>query len=131
MTDPVRTTMVLLEHTLPDGSAHCDWLIERPDDPREHRMLSFRCETDPLTDPGWTGERMPDHRAHYLRYEGPVSGGRGVVRRIWSHPCRVLIDHPERVLLEVSSTGAAGPARLALEPMPGSPDRWRREIGGP
>ena len=131
MTDPVRTTMVLLEHTLPDGAAHLDWLIERPDDPREHRMLSFRCETDPLGDAGWTGDRMADHRAHYLRYEGPVSGGRGTVRRIWSRPCRVLRDTPEHVLIEAEAPDASAAPRLALEPVPGSAERWRREIGGP
>ena len=26
--------------------------------------------------------RLPDHRLAYLEYEGPVSGNRGVVRRI-------------------------------------------------
>lgn len=130
MTDPVRTTMVLLEHTLPDGAVHLDWLIERPDDPREHRMLSFRCESDPFADAGWTGERMADHRAHYLLHEGPVSGGRGSVRRIWSRSCRLLVDERDRVLVEASTPDASPPPRLALEPVPGSADRWRREIGG-
>ena len=31
-------------------------------------------------------ERLPDHRRHYLDYEGPVSGNRGHVRRVASGP---------------------------------------------
>jgi hypothetical protein len=121
MTDAARTTTVLLEHTLPDGSAHFDWLIERPDDPREHRTIAFRCATDPLADPAWTGDRLPDHRAHYLRYEGPVPGGRGSVRRCWSHPCVVLEESERSIRLTVSMRGTP---ELAIRPLVARADAW-------
>lgn len=101
---PERTTTVLPEHTTTDGQTHFDWLIERPNDPAEHRMITFRCAHDPLTistpDTGenaWAGERLPDHRTHYIRYEGPISGNRGNVRRIWSHPCRITHIDDNRI----------------------------------
>lgn len=100
---PVRTTTVLLEHTLPDGSLHFDWLIERPRDQSEHRMITFRCQIDPLADQNqpWIGHRLPDHRAHYITHEGPVSNDRGAVRRLWSHPCLVTEEGPDRVAVTV------------------------------
>ena len=100
------TTAVLLEHTLPDSSLHFDWLIERPHGPTgvapEHRMITFRCTIDPL-DPEaeWIGQRLPDHRAHYIEYEGLVSGGRGAVRRLWRTPCWLIAEHPDFVRLSI------------------------------
>jgi len=99
-----RTTTVLLKHTTPDGQSHFDWLLEQPNDPGEHRMIAFRCAQDPLPicppDTGksaWSGERLPDHRAHYIRYQGPISDGRGNVRRVWSHPCRLTHIDDDRI----------------------------------
>ena len=40
--------------------------------------------------------RLPDHRALYLTYEGPVSGNRGSVRRELSGACEVTLDGPDR-----------------------------------
>jgi hypothetical protein len=37
--------------------------------------------------PGAAMERLADHRAAYLTYEGPVSGGRGHVRRVAGGEC--------------------------------------------
>jgi hypothetical protein len=78
--------MVLLEHTLPDGRRHWDWLIERPRGGEGSRLISFRVE---LRIDGLHGEgrsfgavRMADHRRQYLEYEGEVSGGRGRVVRV-------------------------------------------------
>ncbi len=77
---------VILLHTLPDGSSHFDWLIDRGDCAIEHRLISFRCgvRVDSTALLSFDAHRMADHRARYLRYEGAVSGGRGVVRRVAS-----------------------------------------------
>ncbi|MBZ0173392.1 MAG: hypothetical protein K8E66_13495, partial [Phycisphaerales bacterium] len=88
---------VLLEHTTPDSGVHLDWLIERPGSKPEHPLIAFRCAHDPLSRAPWTGERIADHRALYLDYEGSISGGRGSVRRLWSWPCAVLIETSERI----------------------------------
>ena len=101
---PVRTTTVLLEHTLNDGSTHLDWLIERPNDPSEHRLIAYRCDSDPLhADPTspWIGERIPDHRAQYLTHQGEISNNRGTVRRLWSHACTLTSELHGSVSLNV------------------------------
>lgn len=99
--NPTRT--VLLEHTTPDGPAHLDWLIERPGVEAEHRLIAFRCAHDPTTHPEWRGERIADHRALYLDFEGPLSGDRGVVRRIWSARCRVEFETEDAISLSIST----------------------------
>jgi hypothetical protein len=126
--EPAGARSVLLEHTTADGSVHLDWLIEQPGLPVEHRLIAFRCSTDPAGGPPWTGERLPDHRAFYLEYEGPISGGRGVVRRRWSRVCRGFEVAPARIALRF---GDADP-RIELIPAPREgPAAWiMRSIPG-
>lgn len=85
---------VLLVHETPDGSAHIDWMIERPaplPDARspEHTLQTFRvvCRVDTPPDRPFLAFPIADHRAAYLSTEGelgrsPESRGRGTVRRI-------------------------------------------------
>jgi hypothetical protein len=84
----------MLRHDLPDGSTHWDWLIERVTG--EERVLTFRLESpwpilDDLSADAFRAERLDDHRAMYLEYEGQVSGDRGEVLRVasgsvdWTH----------------------------------------------
>ncbi|MCP3905757.1 MAG: hypothetical protein GY715_19190 [Planctomycetes bacterium] len=81
--ETVRST-VLLNHVLPDGTEHVDWMIAIDDEHRQP-LISFRLHRrlDDLA-PGesMAVERTPDHRPAYLTHEGPVSGGRGTVRRL-------------------------------------------------
>jgi len=75
----------MLRHDLPDGSTHWDWLIER--EPGEERVLTFRLKSPwPILDDRsadtFLAERIADHRAMYMEYEGEVSGDRGVVSRV-------------------------------------------------
>src|SRR5438477_1022912 len=75
---------VLLEHDLPDETHHFDWLIAR--DPKGVQpLMCFRISArlDQLK-PGDSLDavQIDDHRGAYLEYEGPVSGDRGVVRRL-------------------------------------------------
>lgn len=84
--------MVLLEHTQPDGGMHYDWLLDRIQSdshlsPPVSPLVSFRMQwrADSVMPDGsglLEAERMKDHRRVYLRYEGPLSGGRGSVRRV-------------------------------------------------
>ena len=53
-------------------------------------MLTFRTQAIPGQDRQWTAERIHDHRAHYLTYEGPLTGGRGRVDRVASGEFRWL-----------------------------------------
>ena len=86
-----------LLHTLADGTRHVDWMIAQ--DPRGERpLVTFRLEGR-LDELGGgqclRAERIADHRPRYLRYEGPISGDRGSVRRLTnprtrSHAARFL-----------------------------------------
>ena len=89
MTEDETRPTVQLRHELPDGSSHVDWMLAR--DPLGRApLVTFRLpgrvdELAPGTDGGtMRAERIADHRPSYLTHEGPVSRGRGVVRRLRS-----------------------------------------------
>lgn len=129
---------VILRHDLPDGSWHYDWMIERsiPDlEPRpgpgpERRLLTFRLDPAPAPPPAdpaagpFQADRLPDHRAHYLDHEGPVSGGRGTVTRVASGPGEVLRDSPEGAVIACTFAGLARRFRARPDAPSG---RWRVE----
>lgn len=105
--------MAVLRHDLPDqlGGPHFDWLIERPDapgspnDPETHSLITFRVQVRP-DDPGvarFEGERLPDHRRLYLAYEGPISGGRGRVRRVMQTLALLHVATEERIELVIEA----------------------------
>jgi len=94
---PIART-VQLQHTLPNGDWHIDWMLTPAGQAGDcdARLITFRLPK-PLHElpPGSTmaAERIADHRHAYLTYEGPVSGNRGEVRRVaagqisrWSDP---------------------------------------------
>jgi hypothetical protein len=72
---------VVLEHELPDGSIHFDFMFSVPD---REALETFACPADPLVLDGPAAQvvRLGPHRRDYLTYEGAVSGNRGVVRRV-------------------------------------------------
>jgi hypothetical protein len=67
----------LLEHTTAKG-VHWDLLVERPD---RDRLATWRLLENPLENDEVPAEPIGDHRRIYLEYEGPISRGRGWVRR--------------------------------------------------
>jgi hypothetical protein len=74
---------VLLSHDLLDGSSHFDWMIQGPggsDSPLITFRVAVRIDRGDVVD--FLAQRLADHRAAYLEYEGEVSGGRGRVRRV-------------------------------------------------
>jgi hypothetical protein len=99
---------VLLRHELPDGSWHHDWMFEHPSTGDAASaaggaegaggagggLITFKLEPSVSWPPeaGFEAERLADHRREYLEYEGPISGGRGGVRRVASGECRVEAD---------------------------------------
>lgn len=69
----------LLEHVTREG-VHWDLLIQTA---TAEKLLTWRLAQDPTVRPlPIAAERIADHRAIYLDYEGELSGGRGRVRRI-------------------------------------------------
>lgn len=72
---------VLLLHRLPDGASHYDWLTQVvPGGPLLAFRVSHRIDHADIT--RFRAQRLADHRAAYLDYEGPVSGNRGDVERV-------------------------------------------------
>jgi hypothetical protein len=53
-----------------------------------------------------------DHRLLYLDYEGPISGGRGSVRRWDSGVFTWQTDAPERIVLHLDGAHLHGVAKL-------------------
>jgi hypothetical protein len=76
---------VILHHTgwiTGNRGDHWDWLMEPPRG-EPSGLMSWASDRDPAL--GWIGsdlEPLPRHRVEYLDYEGPISRGRGQVRRI-------------------------------------------------
>lgn len=112
------THTVVLRHTLQDGTSHFDWLIEIPNRFDEHRLRSFRSESDPTL---WHSgqlfpvEQLPEHRARYLSYEGAISENRGSVLRAARGICEMYqaIDESElRVEINWDSDAQSHPEIL-------------------
>lgn len=107
---------VLLRHRTPEGGVHYDWMIERGG-----VLVTFRVAD--RIDRGvaeFQGERLPDHRAAYLTYEGGVSGGRGTVMRVAEGQVRVLREAPTEFVVE----GSLGAARGAFRGRADAGGRW-------
>ena len=131
--------MVLLQHDLPDGTSHIDWLIDRhPLDPSgappqraiaECSLLALRCpcRPDAPANPAFQAHVLRNHRRLYLAYEGELSGTRGRVRRIAQGTADLAIA-PDRI--EVAGGFAPphvpwGPPVLAAL---GPRHRWRLSL---
>lgn len=70
---------VILRHVLPASDPrglHWDLMLEH-----EQVLKTWALPTEPAPQAALTAERLPDHRLHYLDYEGPIAGDRGVVTR--------------------------------------------------
>ena len=75
---------VVLQHDLPDGTTHFDWLLAVEAD-SERPLISFRTKIRPdqLTEVMWVDlEQRPDHRPEYLTIEGEIDGDRGTITRL-------------------------------------------------
>lgn len=123
---------VLLRHELPDGSWHIDWMLGQ--DPQGHdRLLTFRLPRSPIglaATETMLIERIGEHRRDYLEYEGPVSAGRGTVKRIASGHIVAWSDRDEgwelNVKWEDEQAGDDSPETYRLEPIEDSHWRLRR-----
>jgi len=91
---PSDRRTVLLVHRMPDGTVHEDWMLER-DSTDERRLVTFRLATGQLqraiamlrggahkTRIIIQADRIPDHRARYLDFQGEIRDGLGRVDRI-------------------------------------------------
>ncbi len=117
MPDPLRTA--LLRHHQ-DAASHLDWLFQLPEPPDPaHPLRAFRLAQRPdLAAPGDLLDALPlpDHRALYLEYQGPVHPRRGHVQRL-----------ADGLWLPLSDDPLLGPFELRWAHRP--PQRWNAENG--
>jgi len=81
-----------------------------------------------------TGQQLParklkDHRAAYLDYEGPVSGGRGHVRLFDKGAYETIHRTPDCWQVRLDGQKLSG--RFELRRVGPSPDEWTLESLGP
>ena len=117
---------LVLRHDLPDGSHHFDWLLEPvgtdPADPDARVLLCWRLPISPHEAVGsiLAATRLPPHRLLYLDYEGPITGGRGCVKRVASGQAEILADTPTRFAARVELNGQS----FSIEGVPTGPPEW-------
>ncbi|MCC6284826.1 MAG: hypothetical protein IT439_05920 [Phycisphaerales bacterium] len=101
------TRWVLLRHTPDVGPAHLDLMLEAEGD-EEHRLVTFRLPLQTTIAAGQViaGQRLADHRAMYLDFEGEISGGRGCVARTAHGPCRGVAVQSGHVEARICVNGA-------------------------
>jgi len=104
---------VILAHDHP--FVHWDLMLEAGGTLRTWRLLA-----EPAADRIIGAEALPDHRLHYLEYEGPVSGGRGTVTR-WEAGRHDTRQTPTQTIATIVG-GRLGSGRIVL--MPTGASRW-------
>ena len=100
---------------------HWDLLLEAGESCRTWRLLG-----EPGPGRAVRAEALPDHRLHYLAYEGPVSGGRGTVCRWDGGMYEPILEEEGRV--EVVLSGERLRGRCVLR---AGPERWQAEFAAP
>lgn len=85
---------VILEHDWP--SRHFDLMLEAGAVLRTWRLAAFPEDGVPVA-----AEPIGDHRLEYLNYDGPVSGGRGAVRRVKAGDFQWVEDSATRIVVNL------------------------------
>lgn len=105
--DPPTGRFVVLEHVR--NGVHWDFFLDVDPDAL---LKCWAIDAPPRPGVDLPARALPDHRRLYLDYEGPVSGGRGTVRR-WDEGRYVArVWEPTRILLDLRGTQLAGPTLL-------------------
>lgn len=117
----VQSRFVILHHT---GIAvpHMDLLFEAEEAAND--LMSFRCpQWPPVLGDTWI--ETPPHRTAYLDFEGPVSGGRGTVRRVDAGTITVVPLQAEPVTLGFRMRGQDFAGEITIQLTDLSPEeRW-------
>ena len=110
---------VVLEHKLPPESerpSHWDLLLEQPPE-WGGVLLSFEVSKPPAEwGPLTAVLKLPDHRALYLDYEGPISGNRGSVTRVLEGNIQWLEKTDELLLLSFQPAQSSSSNKAASMP---------------
>lgn len=121
--DPPNPRFVVLRH-VGFGPDHFDLMFESP----AGVLVTYRADSWPPTvERLCTLDRIGDHRVDYLAYEGPVSGGRGTVRRVESGDyCTLLgsVDGATGEQFQVRLRGTGGCYTCEARKVPNAAGRW-------
>ena len=121
-----RPRFVLLEHRW-DG-VHWDLMLERGG-----VLKTWALEVPPAPGVEVGARRLPDHRAAYLDYEGPISGGRGSVRRVDDGVYEPIEWESGRVRVRLEGGQLVGEVLLSLRTRAGSTEPggeyWKISLG--
>jgi hypothetical protein len=111
---------VILEH-LPGSASraprHWDFMLERG-----AALRTWALDGEPQVGQSIAATALADHRLAYLDYEGPITGGRGHVRRYDSGEYRVL--HEQHDALTVELAGDRGRLVASFSRDPASSQLW-------
>ena len=122
--EPARRRFVVLLHDHP--LVHWDFLLEDGE-----TLQTWRLPNDPCHQGVMTAEEIAPHRRIYLDYEGPISGGRGTVRRVAAGTAGVSemsadLIVLDAILLETAlAEGAAGSRWERIELMRIDGAQWQ------
>ena len=111
---------VILHHEMPLGDerpSHWDFMLQWGD-----VLKTWALQEPPEAGKTTGATALDDHRAAYLDYEGPVSGGRGSVTR-WDAGTYQLVRQSEEELV-VTLAGARLSGRVTLARASDNPDSW-------
>lgn len=115
-----RERFVVLLHT-GQGDDHWDLMLSTGEG-----LATWQCPADPCRlrlGESFACTRLADHRAEYLEFEGPVSGGRGRVLRLAEGTWRAMRTSADRWEFELAGPDLCG--AFVLERQAESADRWR------
>jgi hypothetical protein len=100
---------VILTHDHP--FLHWDLMLER-----EGVLRTWRLLAEPVSGGMSPAEPLADHRAAYLDYEGPVSGGRGAVVRWDRGTYEIVSEIDDDLRITLHGTRLQGRATLTVGP---------------
>ncbi|MBI2825891.1 MAG: hypothetical protein HYX69_14495 [Planctomycetia bacterium] len=111
------TRFVVLRHELPPGNPralHWDFMLEV-----EGTLRTWALDREPADGLIVRAEPLADHRLAYLDYEGPISGGRGVVARWDRGTCHIVRWEANEIRVDVAGQRLCGQVHLARSPAAG------------
>lgn len=112
--------VILLHQTPPDypRATHFDLLLEH-----QGALRTWALPAMPLAGQSLEAEQLADHRIDYLTFEGELTGGRGVVRRVAGGEYEVAAESPASLTVCLRSDALTG--TLTLVRSAGELHLWR------
>lgn len=110
---------VILHHEI-GGGEHWDLMLERGD-----VLLTWQLLREPVSpaDLPIPAHRIQDHRKAYLEYEGPLTGDRGIVKRVDHGAVTFVVFTESRIEMDLCGERLSGRFRLS-----GVGDEWSLEL---